>query len=64
MFFNESIDRWTMAGTAVIVASGVYIVLREGTPKVSRNSPVLSNKSRAETGLMPRISLMLRRRSE
>ncbi len=61
LFFNESPDFWTVAGTAVIVASGVYIVLREGTGTVSKNSPVLSNKSRAETGLMPRISLLLRR---
>lgn len=64
LFFDESIDRWTMIGTAVIIASGVYIVLREGTPTVSKNSPVLSNKSRAETGLMPRISLLLRRGAE
>ena len=64
LFFGESVDAWTMIGTAIIIASGVYIVLREGTPKVSKNSPVLSNKSRAETGLMPRISLLLRRSSE
>ncbi|TXH97311.1 MAG: DMT family transporter [Pseudorhodobacter sp.] len=64
LFFDETIDHWTMIGTAVIIGSGIYIVLREGTPKVSRNSPVLSNKSRAETGLMPRIGLLLRRSSE
>jgi S-adenosylmethionine uptake transporter len=64
LFFDESIDRWTMIGTAVIIGSGIYIVLREGTPRVSINSPVLSNKSRAETGLMPRISLLLRRGSD
>lgn len=64
LFFNESIDSWTMIGTAVITASGLYIVLREGTPKVSRNSPVLSTRSRAETGLMPRIGLLLRRGAE
>ncbi|NEY90205.1 DMT family transporter [Tabrizicola oligotrophica] len=64
VFFEESIDMWTMVGTAVIIASGVYIVLREGTPTVSKNSPVLSNKSRAETGLMPRIGLLLRRGSD
>ena len=61
LFFDESPDRMTVVGTAVIVASGVYIVLREGSGKVATNSPVLSNKSRAETGLMPRISLLLRR---
>jgi len=61
IFFDEYPDFWTVIGTSVIIASGVYIVLREGTPTVSKNSPVLSNKSRAETGLMPRISLLLRR---
>ena len=61
MFFDEYPDFWTVVGTSVIIASGIYIVLREGTPTVSNTSPVLSNKSRAETGLMPRISLLLRR---
>ena len=64
LFFDESIDRWTLIGTGVIIASGIYIVLREGTPRVSKNAPVLSNKSRAETGLMPRIGLLLRRGSD
>lgn len=64
LFFDEFPDQWTIIGTAVIICSGIYIVLREGTPTVSKNSPVLSNKSRAETGLMPRISLLLRRRSD
>ena len=62
MFFNESVDNWTVIGTSVIIASGIYIVLREGAAAVSKNSPVLSNKSRAETGLMPRIGLILRSR--
>lgn len=61
LFFDETPDRWTVAGTAVIVASGIYIVLREGTSEVSKNTPVLSNKSRPETGLMPRIGLLLKR---
>lgn len=61
LFFDESPGRWTIIGTSVIIASGIYIVLREGTGTASINSPVLSNKSRAETGLMPRISLLLRR---
>ena len=64
LFFNEFPDHWTVVGTAVIICSGMYIVMREGTPAVSKNSPVLANKSRAETGLMPRISLLLRRRSD
>lgn len=61
IFFGETVDAWTLTGTAVIVASGIYIVLREGTGRVSKNSPVLSNKSRPETGLMPRIGFLLGR---
>lgn len=64
LFFDEFPDQWTVIGTSVIIASGIYIVLREGTPRVSMNSPVLSTKSRAETGLMPRIGLLLRRKTE
>lgn len=60
-FFNERPDSWTIVGALVIIFSGVYIVLREGQSDVSRNQPVLANKSRPETGLMPRISLLLRR---
>jgi S-adenosylmethionine uptake transporter len=60
-FFDERPDAWTIVGTAIIVASGIYIVLREGQGNVSKNSPVLSNKSRPETGLMPRIGLLLKR---
>lgn len=61
LLFDESADFYTLLGTGVIIASGIYIVLREGTGSVSKNSPVLSNKSRPETGLVPRISLLLRR---
>jgi S-adenosylmethionine uptake transporter len=61
LFFNESIDEWTAAGSAVIIASGIYIVLREGTPDVSKNRPVLENRSRLDAGTLPRIGLWLRR---
>ena len=47
-----------------LVAFGLYIVLREGLSKASENRPVLESRSRPETGLMPRISLMLRRRGD
>lgn len=60
--FGESIDFWTGIGAAIIIASGIFILWREGTPQVSRHAPVLSTKSRAETGLMPRISLLLKGR--
>ncbi len=59
-FFGEEIDRATAIGTAVIIAAGVYIVMREDTPAVSKNRPVLETRSRFETGATPRISQLLR----
>lgn len=56
LIFGESFDRVTLIGTAIIIGSGIYIVLREGTPKVSQNRPVLETRSRIDMGLMPRIS--------
>ena len=61
LLFDERIDSWTAAGAAVIIASGIYIVLREGTPDVSRNRPVLENRSRLDVGTIPRIGTWLKR---
>ncbi len=61
LLFKERIDGWTAVGATVIIASGIYIVLREGTPSVSRTTPVLENRSRLDIGTIPRISLWLRR---
>ncbi|MFM2355877.1 MAG: hypothetical protein RLZZ528_1613, partial [Pseudomonadota bacterium] len=62
VFFNERPEPATAIGTLVIIASGIYIVLREGTPSVSENRPVLESRSRAEIGVFPRISSLLKRR--
>ncbi len=56
LIFHESHDLWTIVGTAIIIASGVYIVMRESTPAVSQNQPVLEARSRFDLGLMPRLS--------
>lgn len=61
LIFGESPDRATIIGAGVIIASGIYIVMREDKGSVSENRPVLESRSRPETGTMPRISLMLRR---
>ena len=61
LFFGESVDFYTAVGSAVIILSGIYIVLREGTPSVSQNRPVLENRSRLEMGTLPRISSWLKR---
>lgn len=61
LIFDETPDQMTLIGAAVIMASGLYIVLRESRGKVSKNSPVLQSRARHETGTLPRISLLLRR---
>lgn len=61
LIFNETPDRVTLIGAGVIMASGLYIVLRESRAKVSKNSPVLQSRTRHETGTLPRISLLLSR---
>lgn len=56
--FGEIVDLWTLAGTGLIVASGVYIVWRESRAGVSRVKPVLNTRTRLETGATPRSSLI------
>ena len=59
LIFDESPDFFTIVGSAVIMASGLYIVLREGTKRVSSNTPVLRTQARPDTGLLPRVSSMM-----
>jgi S-adenosylmethionine uptake transporter len=61
LFFEESVDLYTAIGSSVIIASGIYIVLREGTPSVSQNKPVLESRTRMDIGTQPRISSWLKR---
>lgn len=59
LFFDEYMTTNTMVGTGVIIASGLYIVLRESRGG-SENTPVLRTRSRGETGTTPRMSLLMR----
>ncbi len=61
IFFDEEPDLYTVVGASVIIASGIYIVLREGGGKVVTNRPVIESRSRPDTGTMPRISVLLNR---
>ena len=61
VLFNETVDLYTAIGSAIIIASGIYIVLRESTPSISQNRPVLENRTRWEMGTFPRISSWLKR---
>ena len=60
LFFDELIDMNTAFGASIIIASGLYIVLRESRSGASENTPVLRTRSRSETGIIPRISLLVR----
>ncbi len=60
LIFGEEVDMWTGIGTSIIIAAGIYIVLREDTPAVSKNRPVLETRSRFDNGTFPRIGLWLR----
>ena len=51
--FRETADTMTWVGSGVIIASGLYIVVREAFG-ASATTPVLRSKSRAETGTVPR----------
>ncbi|MBY6049759.1 DMT family transporter [Vannielia litorea] len=57
-FFGETVDRVTWIGAGIIIASGIYIVLRESFGGRSTAHPVLQNRSRAETGTTPRVRLL------
>ena len=59
LFFDETPDLYTGIGSAVIIASGLFIVLRESRAPGSER-PVLRTRSRAEAGISPRVSSFLR----
>lgn len=61
LIFDETPDAMTLLGAAVIIASGLYIVLREGGGKASINNPVLRTQSRPDTGIWPRVSTLMGR---
>jgi drug/metabolite transporter (DMT)-like permease len=60
LFFDERIDTWTATGAGIIIASGLYIVLREGRSGASANRPVLTIKARTDTGTAPKSTLLAR----
>lgn len=52
VFFHETPTIRTIAGALIIIASGIYIVLREGRPKVSNTTPVLENRPRIDVAII------------
>ncbi|MEJ6393223.1 DMT family transporter [Gymnodinialimonas sp. 2305UL16-5] len=59
LLFDESIESPTLIGSAIIVASGIYIVLREGSGGKSTTTPVLRTRSRLGTPGAPRVAPFL-----
>ena len=59
VMFGESIDGATALGAGIVIASGLYIVLREDTG-ASRTRPVLRTRLRFDTGTAPRSSTLKR----
>ncbi|MGL4311296.1 MAG: DMT family transporter [Paracoccaceae bacterium] len=58
--FGETLDRPTLIGAAIIIASGLYIVFRESSADVSENRPVLQTRGRNEMVTSPRSSVLQR----
>lgn len=58
--FDEGLEVTTLIGTAIIIASGVYIVWREGSGGKSSNQPVIASRMRPETVTQPKSSLLQR----
>lgn len=48
LFFGEGVDLFTIIGAGVIIASGIYIVLREDQANVSENQPVSGSVPRSD----------------
>ncbi|RME14967.1 MAG: DMT family transporter [Alphaproteobacteria bacterium] len=61
LIFGEQADAQTLVGAGLIVASGIYIVLREARLGDGSQTPVLRNRSRGATAMSFRISPLLRR---
>jgi len=61
VFFDESIDLYTAIGASVVVASGIYIVWREGQRGASSETPVLRTRSRIAAGAYIRLTPLIRR---
>lgn len=61
IFFGEALEWATVIGTAVIVASGIYIVFREDRGGTSTTTPVLRTRSRVASPSAPRVAPFLPR---
>ncbi|PRZ49803.1 S-adenosylmethionine uptake transporter [Tritonibacter scottomollicae] len=63
MLFDENMDLLTLVGAGIIIASGVFIVLREARGGRSSNTPVLQTRSRAVLSSGLNVSFFMKRTS-
>lgn len=59
LVFSEKPDLVTLLGAGVVIASGVYVVLRESRVRSDGNQPVLNTRTRFETGVAPRVGTLI-----
>jgi len=59
LLFDETLGAGTILGTAIIVASGLYIVMREDRGGGSATTPVLRTRSRIAAPSAPRVAPFL-----
>lgn len=59
--FDETLDRATVIGAAVIISSGLYILMRESSADTSQNTPVLRTRSRVASLGGLRVGAWIRR---
>lgn len=60
LFFEEGVQTATLIGSTIIIASGIYIVVREERGGGSSTTPVLRTRSRAGTPSGLRVAPFLR----
>lgn len=59
VIFAEMPDAMTLLGAGVVIASGLYIVMRESGARSDDNQPVLNTGTRADTGTFPSAGALL-----
>lgn len=63
LFFDDKTDPLTWVGAGIIIASGLYIILREVFSGRTENAPVTQSRVRPETATSPRVGVALMRRA-
>ncbi|MEM0936774.1 MAG: DMT family transporter [Pseudomonadota bacterium] len=64
LFFGEALDGQTLLGAGIVIASGLYILLREGRAETTSQRPVLQTRSRPETGTYLRVGPLIQAAEE